>query len=359
MPRLLLKKKEEIIAEYISRKNKLKIFIGNKKGNDIVIPDKKVSEHHCTIIFANNQYTLKDQNTIMGTQINYRSITEAPLNFGDEILIGDYKILFLDMDGTTLNSQKKISPRTKLAIENLLKRGVYVVVSTGRGLVELNDYREDFKAMNYGIVISGGLIYDFFKDAPVKVHGLDEEIIFKLIDFGLEERAMIHLHTIKKSVAREEDIQNMAAFDMAIYHDMFNRICERCEDPKKYVQEHPGEVIKVNLYHRDKISRDKNFERISKLNLSISYAEAFNLEMSPANVTKGSGLVELCDFLKIDLTETVAIGDADNDREILLTAGLAVAMGKASDEIKKLADFVTLDNDSDGVAAAIEKIFYA
>lgn len=83
MPRLLLKKKEEIIAEYVSRKNKLKIFIGNKKGNDIVIPDKNVSEHHCTIIFANNQYTLKDQNTIMGTQINFRSITEATLSFGD------------------------------------------------------------------------------------------------------------------------------------------------------------------------------------------------------------------------------------------------------------------------------------
>ena len=108
MPRLLLKKKEEIIAEYISRKNKLKIFIGNKKGNDIVIPDKNVSEHHCTIIFANNQYTLKDQNTIMGTQINYRSITEAPLNFGDEILIGDYKILFLD---DALNKQDVVIPQ--------------------------------------------------------------------------------------------------------------------------------------------------------------------------------------------------------------------------------------------------------
>ena len=108
MPRLLLKKKEEIIAEYVSRKNKLKIFIGNKKGNDIVIPDKNVSEHHCTIIFANNQYTLKDQNTIMGTQINYRSITEAPLNFGDEILIGDYKILFLD---DALNKQDVVIPQ--------------------------------------------------------------------------------------------------------------------------------------------------------------------------------------------------------------------------------------------------------
>lgn len=270
-----------------------------------------------------------------------------------------YKLLALDMDGTLLNSEKKITPRTKVAIDNLMKRGVAVVASTGRNLAELADYREDFKSMNYGILISGGLVYDFFKDEPIKIHGLDEATILKLIDFGIETQAMIHLHTVKYSVASEEDIQNMAVFGMGIYQNMFDRVCKRYDDPKKYIREHPGEVIKVNLYNRSKESRDRNFNRISKLNLSISYAEAFNLEMSPANITKASGLRELCDYLKIDLSETIAIGDADNDREILQTAGLAVAMGNASDEIKSLADFVTLDNDNDGVAFAIEKIFSA
>lgn len=270
-----------------------------------------------------------------------------------------YKLLTLDMDGTVLNSQKKISPRTLNAINNLINRGVYVVVGTGRNLAELAAYREDFKAMNYGILISGGMIYDFVKDKPIKIHGLDEATIFKLIDFGLDTQAMIHLHTVKYSIAREEDIQNMSAFGMGIYQGMFDKICVRCDDCKEYVRSHPGEVIKVNLYNRSKELRDKNFNRIKLLNLSISFAEAFNLEMSPANITKGSGLVELCDYLKIDIAETVAIGDAYNDREILQKAGLGVAMGNASDEIKQLADFVTLDNDNDGVAFAIEKIFTA
>jgi len=269
----------------------------------------------------------------------------------------NYKLLAIDMDGTTLNSQKKISPRTKAAIDNLIKRGIYVVVSTGRGLAELSEYHADFKNMPYGILISGGLIYDFINDKPIKLHAVDEKTILQLIDFGLEEKAMIHLHTIRDSIARQDDIQNMAAFDMAIYQSMFDRVCVRCDDFKNYVHTHPGEVVKLNLYHRDKKSRDKNFARISKLNLSISFAEAQNLEMSPANVTKALGLRELCEILKIDLAETVAIGDADNDKEILQTAGLAIAMGNATDEIKKLADFVTLDNDNDGVAAAIDKFF--
>ena len=268
-----------------------------------------------------------------------------------------YKLLALDMDGTVLNSQKKISPRTLEAIKNLSGRGVNVVVSSGRGRAEMNDYQNILSVMHYGILNSGGLLFDFLKDEPIAIHGLDEKIILKLIDFGLEERAMIHLLTARQSIARESDISDMAAFDMSVYHDMFNRICLRCDDFKKYIAENPGDVIKVNLYHRNSESRDRNLARIKPFNLSISFAEAFNLEMSPANITKGSGLRELCDFLKIDIAEAVAIGDAHNDREILQVAGLGVAMGNASDEIKKLADFVTLDNDNDGVAAAIEKIF--
>ena len=268
-----------------------------------------------------------------------------------------YKLLALDMDGTVLNSQKKISPRTAAAIEKLLKKDVQVVVSTGRGYAEMTDYRDAFKLMHYGILISGGLVYDFFKDEPIKIHALSDEIILKLVEFGLEERAMIHFLTTNQSIAREEDISDMSVFDMAVFTDMFKRVCIRCDDFKKYVHEHPSEVVKVNLYHRDTESRDRNFSRISELGLAINFAEANNLEISPANTSKASGLRELCDFLKIDIAEAVAIGDAPNDKEILQVAGLAVAMGNASDEIKKLADFVTLDNDNDGVAAAIEKIF--
>ncbi|MBQ7723109.1 MAG: HAD family phosphatase, partial [Selenomonadaceae bacterium] len=61
-----------------------------------------------------------------------------------------YKLLAVDMDGTVLNSQKKISPRTLTALDDLSKRGVYVVVSTGRNLAELSNYRDDLRAMNYG-----------------------------------------------------------------------------------------------------------------------------------------------------------------------------------------------------------------
>jgi pSer/pThr/pTyr-binding forkhead associated (FHA) protein len=80
MPRILVKKREEIISEYVARKTKVRVLIGSKKGNDIVIADKNVSEQHCVVsLEASGQYSVKDLNTIAGTQLMSRLISESPL----------------------------------------------------------------------------------------------------------------------------------------------------------------------------------------------------------------------------------------------------------------------------------------
>ena len=268
-----------------------------------------------------------------------------------------YKLLALDMDGTTLNSEKKITPKTANAISELSKRGVAVVLSTGRGIAEINDYKNEFKSINYGVLISGGMVYDFLNSKPVATHPLDTEIMLQLVEGAESEKAMIQLLTENDSLTREEDILNMEIFGMGIYQDMYYRNCVRCEDFKKFILENPGKVLKLNIYHRSTESREKNFARFKNLDIAIDYAEKTALEISPKNISKASGLRELCDFLKIDLSETVAVGDAENDIEILKTAGFSVAMGNAAEKIKNLADFVTDDNDHDGVAKVIEKFF--
>ena len=266
-----------------------------------------------------------------------------------------YKLLALDMDGTLLNSEKKISPVTSQAIYDLLKKGVAVVLSTGRGLAELKDYSEELKPINYGILISGGMVYDFTKKKPVTRHPLDTEKALKLLEGANAERGMVHILTVEKSVVREEDIQNMKDFRMEIYQGMFDRVTTRCNDFEKFIRE--NEILKFNIYHRSPESRLRNVKRFENLNLTSEFAEETSLESSPKGITKASGLVELCEYLKINLEETIAVGDAYNDIEILKTAGLAVAMGNSIDEVKKIADFVTDDNDNDGVAKVIEKYF--
>ena len=268
-----------------------------------------------------------------------------------------YKILALDMDGTLLNSRKELTQPTVDAINRLLERGVHVVFGSGRNLPEMSDIHRALNKIRYGILISGGLVYDFVADKPIAVHPVAVDDIMTIIDIGIDERAMIHLHTIRDSIARQADIDHMSDFHMGIYQTMFDRICVKVDDPKKYALEHEGEIIKVNLYHRSTESRQRSVELLKDRALEMVFAEGSSLEASPRGVSKASGLIELCKALNIPIEETVAIGDAPNDREILQTAGLGIAMGNAEDEIKKIAGFITLDNDHDGVVHAIEKIF--
>ena len=78
-----------------------------------------------------------------------------------------------------------------------------------------------------------------------------------------------------------------------------------------------------------------------------------NLEINAEEATKGNALLWLADYLGIPREETMAFGDGENDISMLKAAGIGVAMGNASDQIKEAADEVTLTNDQDGVAAAI------
>ena len=268
-----------------------------------------------------------------------------------------YKLLALDMDGTTLNSEKKISPNTFNAISELMKKNIYVVLSTGRGIAELVDYAEELKLMSYGILISGGFVYDFKNSQPISIHAVQENLLLELIEQGLEERAMIHIITAYDSITNRDYLDEIENFHMEVYELMYRKIMTDCKDFKKFVRENPGEVLKINLYHRSVESRQRTFERFKNENITFSYAEETSLEACPKNITKASGLIELCKFLKIDISETVAVGDAPNDLEILQTAGVAAVMGNASAEIKKIADFVTADNDHDGVVKVIEKYF--
>ena len=78
-----------------------------------------------------------------------------------------------------------------------------------------------------------------------------------------------------------------------------------------------------------------------------------NLEFTKAGVTKGNGLRLLCSHLGVDIRETLACGDTQNDIDILKTAAIGVAMGNALPEVKEIADFVTRSNENSGVAHAI------
>ena len=82
----------------------------------------------------------------------------------------------------------------------------------------------------------------------------------------------------------------------------------------------------------------------------------FTMDVTPPGINKAVGLSRLADYLGIKQMEVMAVGDGDNDLDMIRYAGIGVAMENAIDDLKKAASFITKDCDNDGIAYAIEKL---
>ena len=165
---------------------------------------------------------------------------------------------------------------------------------------------------------------------------------------------MAHFLTEEESVVRIDQVSHMADFHMGVYQPMFLELTRKVEDMAAEALRYDS-IPKVNVYFRSVQDRAQAYEALKHLPLSFAFAEGASLEMNAAGVTKASGLHALASHLGIAMTETVGIGDADNDRAMLEAAGLSVAMGNAAEDIKALCDVVTADNDHNGVGEAIRR----
>lgn len=263
-----------------------------------------------------------------------------------------YKLIALDMDGTLLNSHKMISEPTVAAIEKAIDASKHVVLSTGRAIAELDDYKTELKCIKYGICESGALIYDFKHNCIVHQEIITSVLIEAILAAASKDNIMIHLLTNGNSVISKNDLENMQKYHMAIYQPMFRRVSTTVNDISEYARN--NKIEKINLYHVSPEARARSYEILKNLPLSLVLAETTSLEITPLNVNKATGLMVLCDYLDLDITETIAVGDANNDLEVLKTAGLAIAMKNAADNIKEICDVIVSDNDHHGCKEAIE-----
>ena len=87
--------------------------------------------------------------------------------------------------------------------------------------------------------------------------------------------------------------------------------------------------------------------------LTVVQTAPFYLEIIPSAINKGQGVLDTCAALGIDPSEAIAFGDAENDIPMLRAAGIGVAMANAATAVKAAADYVTLSNNDDGIAAAL------
>ncbi len=273
---------------------------------------------------------------------------------GNFYFMSRYDLIAFDMDGTLLDSGKKIRDDSLSMIKKAAAQGKTVCLSTGRCLPELLPYEKELSDVRYFICISGALVYDNQKKCALEKNAVPDDEAEKIFERIRGRDLMVHLLS-DDSVVEKSKVTQMERYRMGIYSETFNKITLQVDDAAEYWRKTRIPLYKINLYSKSVEEREELLNLLSDLELTFAFSETTSLECTAKNVSKGSGLEFLCGRIGIPLEKTIAVGDADNDLEILKTAGLAVAMGNANGNVKNLADVTVGGNDSGGCAQAIRE----
>ncbi len=274
-----------------------------------------------------------------------------------------YKMVVLDLDGTLLNDKKQVSKRNVEIINKIQKeKGVLFVIATGQNIKNISYIIETIgKAINQYIIASNGaIIKDNVKnDYLLKRHFNQEEAI-RVIDNYKKLHLRGILHTDKGTVTdgnREAEtnkntkvVQDMKKFyiENSISDTLMFTLCGEELNLRKMKQE-----IEVNF---------KDIESTDICHFVVDtgkeHYETDYLDVIKKNATKANAIKILADYLQIHKEDIVIMGDGANDISMFEMSGYKVAMGNADENLKKKADFITDNNNEDGVAKALEEIFY-
>lgn len=266
-----------------------------------------------------------------------------------------YDLIAFDMDGTLLDGNRQIRPDSQDAIADAVSAGKTVILSTGRSPSELKDYKKELKHVRYYICESGALLLDASENRILSSVQIPEDTIRQILNLSADKNVMFYIISNGQAIISRHAACHIADYGMGHFEEFMTRICKMVDDPVADYYEHPYPIEKINIFCDTPELRESLIEAFSGLSIEMARAEVTSLELSPKGITKGAGLKKLCELLSIPLERTIAVGDADNDMDILKTAGLSVAMGNASAHIRELSDVTVSDNNHGGCAEAIHQ----
>lgn len=272
------------------------------------------------------------------------------------------KMIGLDLDGTVFTSKKTITGRTMKAIEDAVKAGVIVLPATGRPLAGIPKQFLSIKGITYALTANGARIINIaanevlykngmdYKTAGMAVSKLNElnvmcDVFIDGVGYAEAESFKSFIQTVPKGPVRDYIISTRRMVD-----GLFEFLADNQGEPEK-ITIHFRKNTDGSLIMYDEVT--KALKEVPGI-LVVSGAP-LDLEVTKEGVTKGSGLLVLSELLGIKREEIMAIGDSGNDRDMLLKAGLGIAMENSSQDVLEAADFVTKSNEEDGVAYAIER----
>ncbi len=263
-----------------------------------------------------------------------------------------YRALALDLDGTLMNSEKKLSAGNKEAIFRAIDAGVAVILATGRpllGVMPVAEELEFHKRGGYVCAYNGGKIVECRSNEAIVERLLPQGSV-AVINQAARDAGVYACTYTKDQIVAESDT------DEYVIKEAFcnGTTVKKVDDLAEFV-DYPVTKCLVVGEHEKLLGVQTVLKEHFGDELDAFFSESYFLEVVPPGVEKASGLALIMEALGIRREELIACGDGMNDLPMIEYAGLGIAMENAYPPVKEGADLIAPSNDEDGVAWVIEK----
>jgi len=266
-----------------------------------------------------------------------------------------YKIIVLDLDGTLLNSEKKVTSATKAALIRAQQMGIIVVLASGRptaGVLPTAKELEIDKYNGYLVCFNGGKVINYTTKEIIYEAAITPDIIPSLYATSKQYNLAISSYENDDLITETPDdhylileatLNNIPIKKVDSFSDYINFNVPKC------IMFGEGDYLAT----LEPLIKEKY-----KNTLNVYRSEPYFLEILPQNIDKAYSLSKLLEHLNLSKDEMIACGDGFNDLTMVEHAGLGVAMANAQDIVKEAADYITLSNDEDGIVHVLEKYIF-
>ncbi|MBP3463091.1 MAG: HAD family phosphatase [Clostridia bacterium] len=286
-----------------------------------------------------------------------------------------YKLVAIDLDGTLLNSYGEVSQRTREAIKEATQKGVEVVLASGRPISSVEDLATELEANHYLVSGNGATVYDMRQKSIVYDQFLSKEQILNIVKICEENSIYYNIYT------ENEVLTKSLNYNTLFYHSENTHKQEEkrtniniLTDVYDYVlRTNNQKYLKVTVCDQSQIVFGSIIKKLRTINdidvLDVAHmskkiiksgteeilVEYCYTEITNKNVNKWTALEYIMKKENISKEEVIAIGDNVNDKEMIEEAGLGVAMGNSTQNIKEIANEITSTNNEDGVYEIFRK----
>lgn len=262
-----------------------------------------------------------------------------------------FRAIALDLDGTLTNHDKVITPKTHQALLEAESKGATIILASGRptyGIEPVAESLELDKRGGYILSYNGGNIVNAKTGEKLFSQFLPDTVLPILYRYAKE------LNHALLGYAGNEIITEMPNDEYVKEESRINKMnIRQVGNLLEALEPHPTKLLMTGD-PKDMLQAENNLAEMLGEKMDIFRSAPFFLELVPKGIDKAQSLLRLLGKINLTPSDMIAFGDGYNDLSMLKLAGVGVAMANAAPEVRAEADYVTLSNEEDGVAAALE-----